>query len=136
MRSVALEHLANHPQLRMLPVQRAREITNEDARHVLDRVLANAVDAGHAHPPQRILYLVARDLGLILVHVRKIVAEPAVEGVANVDLIRVGREQRGVAKLVELVLCKGAVEPVWEWRILDPWVLRADVIRHLILKDL
>ena len=53
------------------------------------RLLANAVDPRHANPPERILYLVTRDFRFFLVHVRKIVAEPAVEDVAKLDLIRV-----------------------------------------------
>src|SRR6185369_5674366 len=46
------------------------------------------------------------------------------------------REQNTVAKLVELVLYECAVEPTAQRRISDPGMLRADVIRHLVLNDL
>ena len=51
MRRIAFEDFPNHPEPRILPVQRIRQIANERTRHVLNRVLTDAVDSGDAHPP-------------------------------------------------------------------------------------
>src|SRR5947209_14105010 len=87
LRRVALEDFANHPHSGTLPVQRGREITNESKRNVLNRVLADAVNSRHAHPPERVLNFVTRDFRLVLIHVRHIVVEPAIKRVPNFGLI-------------------------------------------------
>ena len=70
-------------------MQTVLKIANEKTRNVLNRVLPNAVDARCPNPPKRVLNFVPRYFQFVLVHVRHVVAEPAVECVAYFFLIRV-----------------------------------------------
>src|SRR5437870_5243206 len=78
-RRVAVEDFADHPHLRILAMQGCVQIAYEGARHVLNSVLAYAVDASDADPPEGVLNLIARHFRLVLIHVRHIAREPAVE---------------------------------------------------------
>ena len=91
LRGVALEDFTHHPHARILAVQCVLEISNEASGNILNRVLANAIDARHADPPERILNLVTRDFRLILVHVGHIVTEPTVEGITYLLLVGIRR---------------------------------------------
>src|SRR5882724_920922 len=116
-------------------MQSVGEIANEAAWHILDGVLTNPIDSGCSDPPKRVLYFVARDLKLFLVHIRQIVAKPTVKGVADFVRVAVGRKQRTIMKLVNRVLRERAVKPIIERRIFYPWILRAHVIGNLILDN-
>ena len=94
LRRISLEHLADHPHLRILPVKSVREIPNKRARHVLNRVLADAVEPGHADPPKRVLNFIARNFRLFLIHVRQVVVKPAVQRIAQFFLVGVRRKQQ------------------------------------------
>ena len=114
-------------------MQRIRKIPNETSRHVLNRVLANAVDTGGADPPQSVLNFIARDLGLVLIHIRKVVVEPAVQRVTHLITIGMGRKQDAVLKPLDQMMLRRAVEPVIQRWIADPRMTRTDMISHLIL---
>ena len=117
LRRIALEHFAHHPHLWILMVKRIREIANESSRQVLNRVLANAVNAGNAHPPQRILNFIARDFGLFLVHIRQVIAEPSIQSVAHFIAVRVRRQEHAVLKLFLHMVLGRAMKPITQRRI-------------------
>src|SRR5437762_7635275 len=130
---VAFKYFPYHPHLWILAMERVRQVTNKAARHVLNGVLTNAIDAHDTNPPERILYFVTGDFGLFLIHVRQIIAKPSVKRIAEFVLIRVRRKQCTVSESIELVMCDSAVKPIVERRIFHPGVLRAYMIGHLVL---
>ena len=112
LRRIAFEYFAHHPHLWVLTMQCVRQIANKATWHILNRVLANPINARNPHPPERILYFVPRHLRLFLVHIRQIVAEPAVERVPQLILIRVRREQNTIFEPVQRMLLLRSVKPI------------------------
>ena len=97
------------------------------------RVLPHAVEAGDADPPQRVLDLVARRLGVVLVQVGQDVDEPALER----RLLRLGSrvrvlERPGLPGVREVLLLR-AVVPRRRRRVRHPRVVRPAVVRDLVL---
>ena len=133
---IDVENFTDHPHLRILAMQGVGQLANETSRHVLNCVLANAVDAGGANPPKCVLNFVPHDLRLFLVHVRQVVIKPAVQRVQVFIPVCVRRKQRAVLKTVAIVMRERAVKPVSERRIGDPGMSRANMIRHLVLNYL
>ena len=135
-RRVAVEHFAHDLESGVARVDGRRPIAPEPSRHIRHGVLADAVDAGAADPPERVLNQVARHLGIVLVQIRQNAGEPAIERAALRGRRSVRIDQRPGAPGVRKVLRLGAVEPGRRRRILDPGVIRAGVVRHLVLNHL
>src|SRR6185295_13167503 len=87
-------------------------------------------------PPKRVLYFVARNFWLFLVHVRQIVAEPAIKCIAEFIPIRMRRKQSTIVEAVDGVLAERTVKPIVEGWISGPGMSRANVIGYLVLNNL
>ena len=117
-------------------MERAAPLRPEPARHVGQRVLADRVQARHAHPPERVLDEVPRDVGIVLAEVGQDVDEPAVQRLA-LDVrrgVRIG-DGPGLPDVLRVSL-RASVEPGRGRGIRHPRVIGAGVVRHLVLDHL
>ena len=135
-RRVAVEELPHHAQPRVLALDRRHPGAPEAPVDVGQRVLADSVEAAHAHPPERVLDDVAGCLLVVLVEVGQHVDEPACECrlLGLLGGVRVG--ERPDLPGVGEVLLLGPVEPGRRRRVLEPVVVGPRVVGHLVLDQL
>ena len=69
LRRVFFKNFADHPKFRVLFENRPRPIADKGARHILNRVLPNAVNARRTDPPERVLNFVTRNFRLVLIQI-------------------------------------------------------------------
>ena len=135
-RGIAVECLAYDAQRGELLLDRRHPRLPVRARHILPRVLPDAVHATHPHPPEGVLDDVARHFGIVLVEIGKESAEPTVERrLAHAGGgVRIG--ERPPLPGVRQVLGLAAVVPGGGRRVVYPRVIRSRVIGHHVFDDL
>src|SRR5436305_7194542 len=132
---VAVLDLAEDSEVRVLGTDGGSPVAPEVVGDVLPSVLAYAVNAGRADPPERVLYEVAAHLLVVLVEVGQEVEEPALHRLATALLLGVRVvEHPGLEDVLEVVGAR-AVVPRRRRAVVNPRVIRAGVVTHLVFDD-
>src|SRR5205085_7967866 len=130
---VAVFDLAEDSEVRVLAFDCRSPVAPEVVGDVLPGILAYAVNAGRADPPERVLYEIAAHLLVVLIEVGQEIQEPALQRLATALLLGVWVVEHPCLEDVLEVVCARAVVPSGRRAVVNPRVIRARVIANLVL---